>query len=252
MKALILAAGEGTRLWPLTLDRPKPMLPVAGGPLLAITVSMLRGHGITDLAVNLHHQPDAITGYFGNGAKFGVSITYSHERQIMGTAGAAKKLEWFLSDTFLVVYGDVLTNLDYGNLIMFHRSRQSLLTLSLYRVSNPTEVGLVGVDPQGRVTLFLEKPRPDEVFTDLANSGILVCEPEVLSHVPQETVFDFGHDLLPALLELGEPLYGLPLAPGEYLIDVGTPENYERAQREWPVVQERLSTTSSGWKGGSD
>ena len=245
MKALILAAGEGTRLRPLTLDRPKPMLPVAGEPLLAITVSILRSYGITDLAINLHHRPDAITGYFGNGAGFGVSITYSFEQQIMGTAGAAKKLERFLNDAFLVVYGDVLTNLDYNNLMQFHHSRQSLLTLSLYRVSNPTEVGLVGIDAHGRVTRFLEKPRPDEVFTDLANSGILVCEPEVLSHVPIDRFFDFGHDLLPALLELGEPMYGLPLAPDEYLIDIGTPEKYERAQREWPVVRERLHTPSS-------
>jgi len=245
MKALILAAGEGTRLRPLTLDRPKPMLPVAGEPLLAITVSMLRRHGITDLAVNLHHQPDAITGYFGNGADFGVSITYSFEQQIMGTAGAAKKLEGFLNDAFLVVYGDVLTNLDYSNLMQFHRSRQSLLTLSLYRVSNPTEVGLVGIDAHGRVARFLEKPRLEEVFTDLANSGILICEPEVLSHVPPDTFFDFGRDLLPALLELGEPMYGLPLAPGEYLIDIGTPENYKRAQCEWPAVKERLHTPSS-------
>jgi len=244
MKALILAAGEGTRLRPLTLDRPKPMLPVAGEPLLAITVSMLRRHGITDLAVNLHHRPEAITGHFGDGADFGVSITYSYEQRIMGTAGAAKKLEWFLDETFFVVYGDVLTNLDYGELLQFHQAKQSLLTLSLYRVSNPTEVGLVGVDAEGRVRRFLEKPCAEEVFTDLANSGILVCEPEVLSYVPQGAFYDFGHELLPALLRLEKPLYGLPLAPGEYLIDIGTPENYERAQREWPAVRERCSMTS--------
>mgnify|MGYP000440652861 FL=1 len=246
MKALILAAGEGTRLRPLTLDRPKPMLPVAGEPLLAITVSMLRRHGITDLAVNLHHRPGAITNYFGDGAAWGVSITYSYEPQVMGTAGAAKKLEWFLDETFLVVYGDVLTNLDYQRLIQFHRDRQSLLTLSLYRVPNPTEVGLVGVDSDGRVFRFVEKPRPEEVFTDLANSGVLVCESEVLSYVPADTFYDFGHDLLPTLLSLGKPLYGLPLSPAEYLIDIGTPENYERAQREWPAARERCTTLNSG------
>lgn len=252
MKALILAAGEGTRLRPLTLDRPKPMLPVAGEPLLAITVSILRDHGITDLAINLHHRPEAITNYFGNGVDFGVSITYSYEQQMMGTAGAAKKLEGFLNDTFFVIYGDVLTNVDYSNLIQFHRSRQSLLTLSLYHVSNPTEVGLVGIDAHGRVTRFLEKPRPDEVFTDLANSGALICEPEVLSHVPPDTFFDFGHDLLPALLELGEPLYGLPLAPDEYLVDIGTPENYKRAQREWPMVKGHLHMSSDVRRGGTE
>ena len=234
MKALILAAGEGSRLRPLTLDRPKPMLPVAGEPLLAITISILRQHGITDIAVNLHYHPEVVTGCFGEGDDFGVSIVYSHELQILGTAGAARKVEEFLDETFVVVYGDVLTNLDYGDLIQFHREKEALLTLSLYHVPNPTQVGLVGVDGKGRITRFLEKPRPEEVFTDLAFSGVLICEAEILSYIPPDTFYDFGHDLFPALLEAGEPLYGLPLAGDEYLIDIGTMENYERAQREWP------------------
>ena len=241
MKALILAAGEGTRLRPLTLDKPKPMLSVAGDPLLAVTVSGLRRHGITDLAINLHHCPDAITDYFGGGEAFDVSTTYSYEPQMLRTAGAAKKLEGFLNETFVVVYGDVLTNLNYDRLIRFHRSKRALLTLSLYHVNNPTQVGLVGVDEQGQVTRFLEKPAPEEVFTDLANSGILICEPAILSYIPQDTLWDFGHDLLPDLLGTGGRMYGLPLASDEYLIDIGTMENYERAQHEWPEVQARLS-----------
>ncbi len=237
-KALILAAGEGTRLRPLTLKMPKPMLPIGGEPLLAITVGMLRNYGITDIAINLHYKPGAITDYFGDGRAFGVRITYSYEPELLGSAGAAKKLENFLDETFLVVYGDVLTNLDYGTLVRFHCLKEALVTLSLYRVDNPTEVGLVGIDNQWRITRFLEKPRPEEVFTDLANSGVLVCEPEILSYVPSYTFYDFGHDLLPRLLAAGEPMYGVPLADGEYLIDIGTPEKYRRAQREWPRVQQ--------------
>ncbi len=239
LKALILAAGEGTRLRPLTLDRPKPMLPIAGEPLLAITVEQLRRHGVIDLAINLHYHPEAITSYFEDGRRFGVSITYSDEERLLGTAGAAKQLEHFLNDTFFVVYGDVLTDLDYGALLRFHRERRSLVTLSLYHVDNPTEVGLVGLDQAGRVTRFLEKPRLDEVFTDLASSGVLVCEPAVLGAVRWGVFCDFGLDLLPLLLTEGAPMYGLPLAAGEYLIDIGTPEKYARAQREWPLVRER-------------
>lgn len=235
MKVLILTAGEGTRLRPLTNDRPKPMLPVAGQPLLAITISRLREAGITDIAINLHYHPEAITQYFGNGRAFDVSITYSYEPVVLGTAGAARKLDGYLDETFLVIYGDVLARLDYQRLIEFHRSRRAAVTLSLYHVANPTQVGLVGIDGQNRITRFVEKPKQEDVFTDLANAGILVCEPSILSHVPRGTFFDFGHDLLPLLLDLGLPLYGLPLAGDEYLIDIGTVENYERAQREWPL-----------------
>ena len=237
MKALILAAGEGTRLRPLTLTQPKPMVPIGDRPLLAITVGMLRRYGITDLAINLHYLPQAITDYFGDGSRFGVEITYSHERVLLGTVGAAKQLAVFLDETFLVIYGDVLTNLDYGRLVAFHQARRAALTLSLYRVDNPTEVGLVGIDAEGRITRFLEKPRPEEVFSDLANSGVLVCEPSILSYVPQGTFYDFGHHLLPQLLAAGERVYGLPLAEDEYLIDIGSPEKYQRAQVEWPLVQ---------------
>ena len=236
VKALILAAGEGTRLRPLTDDKPKPMLPVNGDPLLALTIAQLRGHAITDLAINLHYLPETVTSYFGDGQRFGIHITYSYESTLLGSAGAAKKLEGFLNETFIIVYGDVLTNMDYGSLVDFHRAKNALVTLSLYRVSNPTQVGLVELDAQYRITRFHEKPRPEDVFTDLANAGVLVCEPEVLSHIPPGKFYDFGHTLLPELLEIGAPLYGFPLTENEYLIDIGTPESYRRAQQEWPQV----------------
>jgi mannose-1-phosphate guanylyltransferase len=241
MKALILAAGEGTRLRPLTLTRPKPMVPIGDRPLLAITVDQLRSRGITNLAINLHYHPETITDYFGDGADFGVHITYSHEPALLGTAGAAKQLQPFLDETFVVVYGDVLTNLDYGRLIRFHRDARALLTLSLYHVDNPTEVGLVALDDVGRLTRFLEKPRPEDVFSDLANSGILVCEPAILSSIPPATFYDFGHHLLPQLLGAGQPVYGLPVAEDEYLIDIGTPEKYQRVQEEWPTIEAKTT-----------
>lgn len=235
MKALILAAGKGTRLGQLTADFPKPMLSVDGRPLLAHHIEWLRRHGVTEIAINLHHAPEIIRNYFDDGRVHGVSITYSYESELLGTAGAAKRLEQFFDDRFVVVYGDVFTNVDLGELETFHNERLSGadcgLTLSLYRVPNPTECGLVDIDLTGRVRRFVEKPPADQVFTDLANAGLLICEPQVLSLVPAGVVYDFGRDLIPDLLAADRPVWGLPIAPDEYVIDIGTPSGYQRAQQ---------------------
>lgn len=233
MKALILAAGEGTRLRPLTLDKPKPMLLIAGKPLLEHTIAWLKRHGIVQVAINLHYKPHAIIDHFGNGDRWDIEIAYSHEDPILGTAGAAKKLEWYLEDTFLVVYGDVLTDMDLTALIDFHRHRKAAITIALYRVPNPSACGLADVDERGRVTRFVEKPPPEQVFTDLANAGVLVSEPQILDHIPADTFYDFGHDLLPRLLQEGVAMYGWPLPDSDYLIDIGTLDKYALAQREW-------------------
>jgi len=236
VKTFILAAGEGTRLHPLTADMPKPMVPINNIPLLEITIDQLRRQGLAELIINLHHRPEAITGHFGSGARFGVHITYSHEDELLGTAGAIKKVGALLDDTFIVVYGDVLTNLDYQHLLGFHKQKGALVTLSLYRVDNPTQVGLVEMDQDNRVTAFKEKPAADQIFTNLANAGVLICEPGVLEAIPQATFFDFGHELLPLLLVQGHKLYGLPIQDNTYLVDVGSPEKYKRAQQEWPRI----------------
>jgi mannose-1-phosphate guanylyltransferase/phosphomannomutase len=236
---LILAAGEGTRLRPLTLDRPKPMVPIAGRPLLEYIVNWLAGYGVREIAINLHYRPEAIVSHFGDGAVYGVRITYSHENPILGTAGAVRKLaDFFDSGPFLVVYGDVLTDLDLRQLLAFHCERVGRdpsigATISLYHVPNPTEVGLVGTDGSGRITRFLEKPRPEEVFTDLANSGILVVEPHVIERIPPHVCYDFGRDLFPRLLADGVPLYGWVIPDDTYLLDIGTPEKYAQAKQDW-------------------
>lgn len=235
MKALILAAGKGTRMKHLTAHCPKPMLPVGGRPLLDHTVAWLRRHGITDIAINLHHAGDVIVDHFGMGEVSGVHITYSREPQLLGTAGAAKQLEAFLDDTFVVVYGDVLTNLDLGRLVDFHTRRRveaavpATVSLALYRVPNPTECGLVDLSSDGRIQRFVEKPPAHLVFTELANAGILVCDPDALEMVPRGRFFDFSHDLFPLLMLHGVPLFGLPVADHEYVIDIGTVTGYERA-----------------------
>jgi len=240
-KALILAAGEGRRLRPLTLERPKPMLPVAGLPALEHTIRWLRHHGITQVAINLWHRPEAVTGYLGDGSALGVAVSYSIERALLGTAGGAKRMGGGLREPFAVVYGDVLTDLDLGALMGFHLSRPAgpHLSMCLYRVPNPTECGIVELDETARVTRFVEKPAKGEVFSNLANSGILVMDPEVLDGVPAGEPFDFGGDLFPALLDQGIPMYGWPLPATAYLIDFGLPDKYARVQHEWPTAAAR-------------
>ena len=239
LKALVLAAGEGTRLRPLTLDRPKPMVPINGKPLLEHTLVWLRRYGAKDIAINLHYRPEAIVNHFGDGAAFDVRIVYSREETILGTAGALRKLNGFVTGGPLVVmYGDVLTNLDLGALLAFHsqamaRDPLARVTMSLYHVPNPTEVGLVGLDENGRVTRFVEKPRQEEVFTDLANAGVLVIEPDIVDCIPPDTFYDFGQHLFPQLLQSGVSIYGWVIPQGTYLLDIGTPEKYAQAQREW-------------------
>jgi mannose-1-phosphate guanylyltransferase len=241
IKVMILAAGEGTRLRPLTLTRPKPMLPVGGLPVLEWIVAWLRFYDVRELAINLHHCPDAVTEHFGDGAAFDVKIRYSPEPTIMGSAGGLKLLEEFFSGTFVVAYGDVLTDMDLSRLLAFHQesSTEPHMTLSLYRAPNPTECGIVALDAQGRVLRFVEKPAPDAVFSDLTNGGILVMDGPLLAHVPEERFYDLSADLIPDLLARGVPIYGQLLEPDAYLIDMGTPDKYEQAQREWPTERAR-------------
>jgi len=240
-RAMILAAGEGTRLRPLTLHRPKPMLPVAGRPVLEHIVAWLRYYGITEIVINLHHCPQMVIDHFDDGAAYGVEIMYSIEEAILGTAGAVRRVADFFEGPFVLVYGDVLTDLNLADLIAFHRRQpaRAHLSMSLYQVSNPWACGVVNLDTQGRVTRFVEKPFREDSFSQLANAGVLVMDPAILEHVPDGCCYDFGQDLFPRLLQLAIPMYGWLLPDTAYLIDIGTPENYARVQREWPTLRAR-------------
>jgi dTDP-glucose pyrophosphorylase/phosphoheptose isomerase len=244
MRAVVLAAGEGTRLRPLTLTRPKPMVPINGEPLLHYTLKWLKQHHVNDVAINLHHCPDVIVDYFADGKGLGLNIVYSYEDKILGTAGAVRKLSAFAENRpLVVVYGDVLTDLDLDALIAAHIQNVALdpstgVTMSLYHVNNPTEVGLVGMDAQGRITRFVEKPKPEDVFTDLASAGVLIIEPDVVSRIPVDTFYDFGRDLFPQLLDKGISMYGWVVPEGTYLLDIGTPEKLAQAQHDWHILKE--------------
>lgn len=231
MKAMILCAGAGTRLRPYTDYCPKPMLEISGRPLLEYTINLLRGYGIREIAINLNHHPDTIVRYFGDGSDLGVKIRYSLEEKPMGTAGALVNLRDFFNDTFVVIYGDVFSSLNLEEMMEFHRGCNTLLTIALYKVDNPTECGIVEFDGNNRITRFIEKPRRDEVFTNLANAGIYIIEPDILKYIPDGTTYDFGKDLFPLLLSNGIPIYGFKIK--DYLIDIGSKDKYEKAKDDF-------------------
>jgi NDP-sugar pyrophosphorylase family protein len=206
------------------------MLTIADRPLLEITIALLREHGVHEIAVNLHHRPESIVRHFGDGASFGVTLTYSYEFQLLGTAGAAKRLVAFLDEPFFVIYGDVLTDLSLSDLGRWHHERRAIMTVALYPVEDPTRAGIVDIDSDGRVRRFKEKPRSDEVFSNLASAGILVAEPDVLDEIPFGTTSDFGQDLIPSLLSRGAPVYGR--LSDAYVLDIGGLDRYEQAQAD--------------------
>jgi NDP-sugar pyrophosphorylase family protein len=226
---MVLAAGEGTRLRPLTLTHPKPMVPVAGVPLLRRTVGLLQAAGIRQIAINLFHRPESIAREFGD------SLRYSYEETLLGTAGGVKKLESFFDTTFLVLYGDNYYKFDPTPVIAFHQQNNALATLATFTTPNPTACGLIDTDASGRIIRFVEKPPAEEVFTDQASAGVYVLEPEVLSLIPEGTPYDFGRDVFPALLrEFPERVFATPL--NGYLKDTGTPENYRQAN--WDAIEQ--------------
>jgi NDP-sugar pyrophosphorylase family protein len=215
------------------------MLPLAGRPLLEHLVGLVREHGVTRLAINLHYKPEAIVEHFGDGRRFGVEITYSLEPSLLGSAGAAKRLEWYLDEPFFVLYGDVLTDLDLQALAGRHRRWQAAVTLAVYEVDDPGRVGIVETAPDGRIRRFIEKPRPGQTSSKLANAGVYVVEPGVLAHVPAGQRYDFGEHLFPDLLRRGLALRAHQAAG--YVLDIGSVDRYRQAETDLRAGRCRLA-----------
>jgi NDP-sugar pyrophosphorylase family protein len=231
-KAMILAAGEGTRLRPLTVTMPKVLLPVGGVPLICHTLAWLKNQGISKVAINTHYQGSKIVDLLGNGSEFGLEITYSHEETPLGTAGGVKKIEHFFDGAFIVVYGDIMTNFDLKAMIRFHKANKSEATLALVRVTDPKGWGMVETDINGRILKFIEKPPAGTLTGGLGNGAIYVIEKRVLSYIPVNKFFDFGFDVFPLLLATDLPIYGYTLTSDDYLIDIGTIERYRQANED--------------------
>jgi len=229
MKAMVLAAGRGVRLRPLTDTCPKPLLPLGGRPLLEHAIVLLARHGFDEVAVNLCHLPEMIRSYFGDGSRWGVHLTYSVETELQGTAGALRSLRTFFDQPFLVYYADNLTNMDLGEFWSAHRREGELASIGLHREDDPCRSGILRLDPRGRVVEFIEKPRPGQVFPGYQiNCGIYALEPGIFAWIPAEGAWDFGADLFPRMLAAGQPLYGHPLQG--HLLASDTPERYAAAQ----------------------
>ncbi len=231
MKAVIMAGGSGTRLRPLTSNLPKPMVPVAGKPMSEHIVNLLRQHNFNDIIFTLHYLPDAIKDYFGDGSDFGVKISYSTEEgRPLGTAGCVKAVQDELDQTFLVISGDSLTDMDLTEALKFHKEKKSKATIVLKRVENPLEYGVVITDAEGRIQRFVEKPGASEIFSDTVNTGTYILEPEVLLYVVMGREQDFSNDLFPLLLLRNEPLFGY-VADG-YWCDIGNLQMYRQAHKD--------------------
>ncbi len=225
-----MAGGEGSRLRPLTIHRPKPMVAIVNKPCLGHIFDLLRRHGITDCFVTLQYLASVIQDSYGDGGALGMSLRYTVEETPLGTGGSVRQIGDALDDTFLVISGDALTDIDVSRVIAFHQERKAAVTLTLVHVPNPLEYGVVITGEEGRITKFLEKPSWGEVFSDTINTGIYVIESRVLARYRAGDAFDFSKDLFPRLLAGGEPLYAY-IAEG-YWTDVGSIPEYSRANAD--------------------
>jgi len=230
MKAVVMAGGEGSRLRPLTIGRPKPMVPIANKAVMAHILDLLKRHGITEVVVTVQYLADVIQDYFGDGQNLGMRIHYSVEEVPLGTAGSVKNAQQYLDEPFIVISGDALTDFDLSAVIDYHQANNALATLTLYRVANPLEYGVVIVDQNGRIRRFLEKPSWGDVISDTVNTGIYVLQPEALDYFEPNQVFDFSKELFPTMLERDDPLFGY-IAEG-YWCDIGSIPEYVRANAD--------------------
>jgi mannose-1-phosphate guanylyltransferase len=243
MKAMILAAGKGTRVRPITHTTPKPMIPILQKPVMEFLLELLRQHGFDQIMVNVSHLAEEIENYFRDGQRFGVQIAYSFEGRIedgeligdaIGSAGGLKRIQDFqpfFDDTFVVLCGDALIDLDLTEAVRRHRAKGAMASLITKRVPHDqvSSYGVVVTDPDGRVLSFQEKPAVEEAASDMINTGIYIFEPEVLNYIPSGEPFDIGSDLFPKLVEAGAPFYALPM---EFeWVDIGKVPDYWQAIR---------------------
>lgn len=231
MKAILLAAGKGKRLKEVTKSIPKPMIQINRKPILEHNINWLKRYGINDIYINLHHLPDVIRDYFEDGSMLGVKITYSYEYELFGTAGAVKKIaqECWQSQAFpfFVVYGDNLFEYDLKQIFDFHQRKKGIATIAVYEKDDVGQSGIVLLSEENRVLNFIEKPGPEEIVSNLVNTGIYVLETDVLDYIPSKKEFDFGKDLFPEMIQKGEEIFGITVKGS--LMAVDTPELLNRA-----------------------
>jgi len=237
MKAMVLAAGLGTRLKPITYEIPKPMVPVLDRPVMAHIVGMLERQGFTDLIANLHYYPDSIRDYFGD------RLSYRYEEELLGTAGGVRNVaDFFGDDLIVIVSGDALTDTDLNGLVERHRRAGGIATLTVKKVDDTREYGVVIHDAGGRIQGFQEKPDPSEALSELGNCGIYCFSPEIFDYFPDRPFVDWANDVLPALLENDVPFYVHEIE--DYWNDVGSLG--ELRQGTWDILNGALRMDVTG------
>jgi mannose-1-phosphate guanylyltransferase len=231
MKAILLAGGKGSRLRPLTIHTPKPIVPIFNRPFLHYQIDLLKQvPEIDEVILSLNYQPRRIEEVFGDGQEAGIRIRYVVEPAPLGTGGAIKYAGDKLTDSVVVFNGDVLTQIDLAAVIRMHRERKAKATIVLTPVDNPTAYGLVETDADGNIRRFLEKPNPDEITTNNINAGIYVLEPDTFDRIPSDVAWSIERSYFPSLVERGETFIGFVYKG--YWIDIGTPEKYTQVHRD--------------------
>lgn len=230
MKAFLLAAGFGTRLRPLTDTTPKCLVPIQGTPLLEWWLRLFEKHGITEVLINTHYLYEQVRDYIEkhNRADNKVKLVEAYEPELLGSGGTVRANFDFVKDEseFFICYADNLTNINLTEMLQFHKEKQGLLTMGLFRANHPEQCGIAELDENYKITSFIEKPEHPK--GDLANCGVYIAKPEIISRFPKREFLDFGKDVLPELIN---DMYGWETK--DYLVDIGTPENYKRVQEEW-------------------
>ena len=246
VKAMVLAAGKGTRLYPLTGEIPKPLAPVAGTPIIQHIFELLAEAGTQEVHVNVCYLADALLAAYGATSTVqGMDVHLSREEELRGTAGGVKRLEANFEDTFVVIMGDALTDIDVRDVVAFHKEKGALATIALKRVEDTSEYGVVELGPAGNILGFQEKPAPEEAVSNLANTGIYVFEPGVFEYIPENTFFDFAKDVFPRLLEAGESFVGYE---GDFFwSDIGNLEAYREAHHAVLSGQVRVRVPGERW-----
>lgn len=229
---MVLAAGKGTRLGAVTGDIPKPMVVVNGRPILDWTLEALARYGVRDVVINTHHRADVITGFCGDGSRWGLRIQYSPESRLQGTAGALRPWRQFFDRTFFVVYGDNMSTCRYDRLLEAHRTRHADATVALFWRPDPTASGIAALDDEDWIARFVEKPSPDQVFSRWVNAGVLVIEPHLLETITDPDPVDFSRDLLPQWTAERRVL-GYRMSDEEKLWWIDTPEDLARVEAEF-------------------
>lgn len=231
MKAILLAGGKGTRLRPLTIHTPKPIVPIFGRPFLHYQIDLLKQvPEIDEVILSLNYQPRRIEEMFGQGDEVGIKIRYVVEPAPLGTAGAVRYAGESLEESVVVFNGDVLTEVDLAAVLRLHRERRAKATIVLTPVENPTAYGLVETEPDGAVRRFLEKPSADEITCDTINAGIYILEPDTLDRIPRETPWSIERSYFPSLIDRRETFVAYVYSG--YWIDIGTPEKYRQVHRD--------------------